>query len=232
VGRNGGGIELWNVRSLDAVKPIRLAGHSGTVLSLAFSQNGRWLASASGDDTTRIWDLRSPGGEHAYATLEGHEENVNDAVFSPCTKWVYTAGHDGTIRQWDLTRPREQIDFVELRGHQDWITDLVVSADGRLLVSGGNDGTTRLWHLDPVNGWDRQPPIVLTAHAEPRTATVVSEHWIATTALDGAAQLHPRKTTQLLDSVPLIVGRGFSDTELAEYFPDEFPDRSSSTTRQ
>jgi WD40 repeat protein len=74
-----------------------LSGHIG-VCGVAFSPDGRLLATASADGTARLWDPAT--GQH-QRTLTGHTNAVLGVAFSPDGRLLATAGDDGTMRLWD-----------------------------------------------------------------------------------------------------------------------------------
>jgi WD40 repeat protein len=88
-------VRLWNVRRRCAEKT--LAGHTATVSTLAFSPDGKTLASGSFDSTVKLWNLRV---HREVATLRAHSGEVTQVTFAPDGNTLASASGDGTVRLW------------------------------------------------------------------------------------------------------------------------------------
>lgn len=133
------GIKLWNVTT--GTESASLKGHTSPVKAMAFSPDGRLLASTSYDATTRFWDVRTGRESLTLASKFG----VNSLAFSPNSRLLATGNSDRTIKLWDTASGKE---ILTMKGHSSAFIDSVAfSPDGRSLVSGSADGTTRLWDV-------------------------------------------------------------------------------------
>jgi RNA polymerase sigma factor (sigma-70 family) len=115
--------------------------HYGGVLTVAYSPDGRLLASGSYDGTVRLWDAGT--GKELYA-LRGHGREVAGVVFSPDGKTLASGSRDHTIRLWD---PASGKQLQPRQGHDGPVNNLAVSPDGRIAAAVCHDGTIRLWSL-------------------------------------------------------------------------------------
>ena len=108
---------------------------------MAFSPDGRLLATASADQTVRLWDVTT--GQPHGQPLTGHTDAVYGVAFSPDGTLLATASDDQTVRLWDVAtgQPHGQ----PLTGHTDAVEGVAFSPDGTLLASADQDKTARLW---------------------------------------------------------------------------------------
>ncbi|TQM81337.1 WD40 repeat protein [Saccharothrix saharensis] len=130
-----------------------LAGHTGPVYLTSFSPDGRFLATASFDQTVRLWDLRDRDDpEPLGSPLPGHRSWVTSAVFSPDGRTLATAGNDATVRLWDVSDPERPRSLGEpLNGGNGTVYLLAFTPDSRTLATANEDMTARLWDVtDPA----------------------------------------------------------------------------------
>jgi WD40 repeat protein len=88
---------------------LELGDHGFTALAVAFSPDGRLLATtAMPADETRLWEL--PSGQR-LATLKGHVQNIIAVAFSPDGKTLATTGHDRKVKLWNVATHQELAAF-------------------------------------------------------------------------------------------------------------------------
>jgi RNA polymerase sigma factor (sigma-70 family) len=121
---------------------VRLC-HGGPVFTVAYSPDGKLLASGSGMDdcTLSVWEAATGREVHR---LVGHTDRVFSLAFSPDGKTIASGSYDATVRFWDVATGRE---IRRCEGHQDHIESVAFSPDGKTLASAGKDAVVRIWDV-------------------------------------------------------------------------------------
>lgn len=142
-----GGVGPLELQTLDGGLRVRARGQSGEVHGLAFSPDGRHLASASADGKVRIFDAVTGRRE---LTLPGHADTVISVAYDRRGTRLVTAGSDATVRIWPLRggtplTPLRGGTPLILFGHHTAVESAVFNARGDRIVSASDDGTVRVW---------------------------------------------------------------------------------------
>lgn len=135
-----GEVQLWDAQTWKVKHVLK---HDNVVMTVAFSANGKLIASASADDFVRLWDAHTGKLLHS---LKGGAYNV---AFSPDSQTVAAGWKDGKIRLWDVQTGALK---EKLKGHSasifSDIWSIAFSPDGKTLASTGQDETVRLWLIN------------------------------------------------------------------------------------
>lgn len=140
-----GGILLMDYRTGDTI--IQLEDGEAPV----FSPDGRFIASACGDETIKLWDITQ---KKPIRTFFGHTDDPFAVAFSVDGKVLASGGNDKIIILWDVENGGE---IARLPGHRSSVGDLKFTPDGKMLVSGGWEtkdgvGTVKFWDATSFSG--------------------------------------------------------------------------------
>lgn len=116
-----------------------LQGHTGPIGRIAWSPDGRILASPSADQTIRLWDAIE--GRHLQ-TLEGHSDTVNSVCFDPSGRTVASASDDNTVKIWEAATGKL---VRTMSAHQREVYSVAFDFSGGTLATGSADKTVRVW---------------------------------------------------------------------------------------
>ena len=175
-------INLW--KAADGALDRRLRGLAERVYDIAYSPDGKWMATASGDPgqfgSVKLWIAEPGGGGKPVRDLLESTDSAFAVAFSPDSKKVAAAGADRAIRIWEVESGKE---LALIEDHADWIFDIAFSPDGKRLASASRDKTSKVFDVEK-----KESIVTFPGHAE----TVYTVGFSA----DGKLDRHRRRRQQ------------------------------------
>lgn len=190
---------LWDVSTGQLAARIEQRDGAAWITALAFSPDGRTVASGHDDGKLRFYDAAAHSfqGEIAAHPRKG----VSAVAFSPDGRFVATAGEDLSVRVWDATTHKP---VAEFKSHTDRVPALTWSPDSALLISAGWDTSARVWrppHADPL--------MLLNSHADQVVTTAYSPDGKLLACADSDFDIHLWLDAEAATRGPVL--RGHND---------------------
>jgi WD40 repeat protein len=196
------GIRVYDVATGKEVDSM--TGHTRRVLSVAFSSDGKVLASASDDHNVRLWDVAT---RKELAILKDHDLAVTCVAFSRDGKRLATASLDRTVKLWDISQKKV---LRTLPFFHDFADRVSFSPDGKMLAAVGGSKDGLVWDAETFKVRTR-----LSGHTEDLTDVCWSPNgtMLATTSYDSSARVWSTtdfKTKMVIPVHPLGLGVAFT----------------------
>jgi WD40 repeat protein/serine/threonine protein kinase len=139
-----GEVIVWEFET--GKRAITMSHHGAVALAVAFSPDGKLVASSYADRTVIVWDAIVGGEQMRVSDLDDESHCL---VFSPDGQHMMAGSADRTLRSWSLATGHEEI---TLRGHSQDVDCITFSPDGKLVASGSRDQTVKIWNArdDPA----------------------------------------------------------------------------------
>lgn len=168
-----------NAASTSRPELVLQTGHAARVDGMAFSPDGTLLASASFDNTVKLWDT---GSRREVRTLAGHTGGVKAVAFRPDGQWLASGGIDGNIKFWEVATGSQ----LRSLGSNGSVTSVAFSPDGRYFAAGNMEKVVKLWDLKSGH-----EPLTLAGHNGSITSLAFSidGHWLASGSIDRTVKI-------------------------------------------
>lgn len=141
-----GTLNMWNAREPGTLKPTLSFkdAHEGRVTSAKFHPSGQYAASASFDQTWKLWDVEK---QKEILEQEGHDKEVFTCSFHPDGSLIASGGLDSVARVWDLRSGRS---IAIMRNHVKGIYSMDWSPNGHHFATAGGDGAIKIWDMRKI----------------------------------------------------------------------------------
>lgn len=154
-------ISLWKIA--DGSLDRRVQGLSERIYDIAYSADGKWMATASGDPgqfgVARLWTADPNGNGKPVRDLAESQDVFFAVAFSPDGKKVAAAGADRIIRVFETESGKL---LAQIEDHADWIFDIAFSPDGKRLASASRDKTSKVFDVEK-----KESLVTFPGHAQP-----------------------------------------------------------------
>jgi serine/threonine protein kinase/WD40 repeat protein len=159
-GDRTGKLHVWDFRMGEKRKTIR--AHSGPIRRLKMSGDGRFVVSASADQTLKMWNVST---WKPVTQCNGHVDIVSSVAPVPGREEIVSSSFDGTLIRWQIARGNlmarygsvldensapspQNVDLQSLDRHITWVRDIAIPEPGNRIYSAGNEGVVFVWDLE------------------------------------------------------------------------------------
>ena len=200
-------VQFWNIATRRQTGPPILADRTGDLSRVAFSPDGKLLATNGYNGTVRLWNVATrdlTGPPINVVRNSADDGRVVDLAFSPDGKLLATSGSDGRVRLWNVATRRPTGPPLHVPGAAMGIGAVSFSPNGNLLATAGGDGRVRLWNVTTHD--QAGPPIEVASASVGLFSAVFSPdgRLVATQSGNGTVQLWDA-TTRHKTSPPISV---------------------------
>ncbi|CAO3687778.1 unnamed protein product [Umbelopsis vinacea] len=134
-------LRIWDTETAECTNVLR--GHKSRIWDVSSTKLGEYVASASGDGTVKVWDLKSSKA-NCVSTLSGHSGDVYSVQYHRSETNLVTGGYDKTVRLFDVNTGAVVKTF---QGHQLAVSKTIFNPLGNLIISGSKDNTIKFWDI-------------------------------------------------------------------------------------
>ena len=118
-------------------------GHTDRIPTVAWSPNGKYIASGSLDKTVQVW-ATNPAEHFQPYVYHGHTDGVQTVAWSPDSSRIASGSIDKTVQVWDALSGEQAVTYT---GHTDAVNIVVWSPNGNYIATGSEDKTVRMWDV-------------------------------------------------------------------------------------